>query len=122
MPPPPVRGASFPKRIRLTRRPQFLKVQQEGAKVAVEPLLALALRNQAGTTRMGFTVSTKVGNAVVRNRIRRKLRELYRQRRASLPPGVDVVIVARTSAAQADFQRLSRAFDQIAARLRSLFP
>jgi ribonuclease P protein component len=104
------------------RRPQFVKVQEEGAKVAVDPLLALALRNQVGTTRMGFTVTTKVGNAVVRNRIRRRLRELYRQRRASLPGGVDVVIVARASAPSADFGRLSRAFDQIASRLRSLFP
>jgi ribonuclease P protein component len=87
----------------------------------VEPLLALALRNEVGATRMGFTVSTKVGNAVVRNRIRRRLRELYRQRRASLPSGVDAVLIARSGAATADFQRLSRAFDQIAARLRSLF-
>jgi len=99
-----------------------VKVQEEGAKVAVDPLLALALRNQVGTTRMGFTVTTKVGNAVVRNRIRRRLRELYRQRRASLPDGVDVVIVARASAPDADFQKLSRAFDQVASRLRSLFP
>lgn len=90
--------------------------------MAVEPLLALALRNEVGTTRMGFTVSAKVGNAVVRNRIRRKLRELYRQRRGALPSGVDVVIIARTSAATADFQRFSRAFDQLAGRLRSLFP
>ena len=99
-----------------------MKVQQEGAKVAAEPLLALALRNQVGATRMGFTVTTKVGNAVVRNRIRRRLRELYRQRRASLPAGVDVVIVARSSAPRADFQAFSRAFDQIATRLRGLFP
>jgi ribonuclease P protein component len=99
-----------------------LKVQQEGAKVAAEPLLALALRNEVGATRMGFTVSTKVGNAVVRNRIRRRLRELYRQRRASLPPGVDVVIIARHAAATADFGQLSRAFDHISSRLRSLFP
>ncbi len=99
-----------------------MKVQEAGAKVAVEPLLALALRNEVGTTRMGFTVTTKVGNAVVRNRIRRRLRELYRQRRASLPGGVDVVIVARASAPSAGFDQLSRAFDQIASRLRSLFP
>jgi len=116
-----VLGAAFPKRARLLRREQFVKVQKEGAKVAVDPLLALALRNQLGTTRMGFTVSTKVGNAVVRNRIRRRLRELYRRRRAALPSGVDVVIVARTSAPSADFGGLSRAFDQIASRLRSLF-
>ncbi len=99
-----------------------MKVQQEGAKVAVEPLLALALRNEVGTTRMGFTVSTKVGNAVVRNRVRRRLRELYRQRRSALPSGVDVVLVARRGAPAADFARLSSAFDQISSRLRSLFP
>jgi ribonuclease P protein component len=115
-------GAAFPQRIRLTRRQQFLKVQQEGAKVAVDPLLALALRNGLSQTRMGFTVSSKVGNAVVRNRIRRRLRELYRHRRSALPPGLDVVLVARSAAATAEMPKLAAAFDQIAARLRSAFP
>lgn len=117
-----MRGARLPKAIRLRRRSEFVRVQEQGRKVPAEPLLALALRNSLGTTRMGFTVSSKVGNAVVRNRIRRRLRELFRQRRALLPEGLDVVVIARTSARNADTAQLGRAFDQVAARLRSLFP
>lgn len=96
-------------------------MQEQGEKVPAEPLLALALRNTLGTTRMGFTVSSKVGNSVVRNRIRRRLRELFRQRRASLPQGLDVVVIARSSARDADTAALGRAFEQIASRLRRRF-
>ncbi len=91
-------------------------------KVSVEPLLALALRNELGQTRLGITVSSKVGIAVVRVRIRRRLRELFRKRRAKLPVGVDLVLIARSQAASVDFAALERSFDQIAAKLKRLFP
>jgi len=120
--PRPGRDESFPKALRLTRRAQFLEVQGKGAKVTVEPLLALALPNTVGFTRLGLTVSTKVGNAVIRARIRRRLRELFRKRRHELPAGVDLVLIARGSAATADFQRLSRSFDGLVAKLKRTFP
>ncbi len=118
----PPRDQKFPKTLRLTRRSQFLDVQGRGAKVTVEPLLALALKNQVGFTRLGLTVSSKVGNAVVRVRIRRRLRELFRKRRHELPPGLDLVLIARGSAAQADFRKLSRAYDGLVAKLKRMFP
>jgi ribonuclease P protein component len=118
----PAREERFPKALRLTRRTQFLEVQGRGAKVTVEPLLALVLRNQAGVTRLGLTVSSKVGNAVVRNRIRRRLRELFRKRRHELPQGLDLVLIARGSAAQADFRQLSRAYDALVVKLKRMFP
>lgn len=97
-------------------------MQDKGAKVPAGPLLALALRNDlGGRTRVGFTVSTKVGNAVIRNRIRRRLREIFRKRRSELPAGIDLVLVARASAAQADFDELARAFEGIARKLRGMF-
>src|SRR5207237_138553 len=65
---------------RLRRRPDYLHVQGTGAKVSSDSLIALALKNERSITRLGLTVSSKVGNAVVRNRIRRRLRELYRKR------------------------------------------
>lgn len=112
----------FPKQLRVLKRRDFLHIQDKGAKVAVGPLLALAVRNGKDVTRMGLTVSTKVGIAVVRVRLRRQLRELFRKRRAQLPPGIDLVIVARASAAQSDYEALSRAFDQIARKLKGMFP
>jgi ribonuclease P protein component len=115
-------GQRFPKSLRLRTRPEFLRVQDKGEKVAQGPLLALALRNGRDQTRLGLTVSTKVGNAVVRVRLRRQLRELYRRRRGEWPSGLDVVLIARSSAAGADYDTLAKAFDGLANRLRKLFP
>ncbi len=90
--------------------------------MSTDCLLALAQKNDQGATRVGITVSSKVGNAVVRNRIRRRLRELYRHRKAALPCGLDVVLVAKPQAAQADFAALAAAYDALAAKLARKFP
>jgi ribonuclease P protein component len=114
----------FSKDVRLRRRSEFLKVQERGAKHGADCLLVLALPNGRadGLTRLGLTVSTKVGNAVVRNRLRRRLRELFRTRRQTLPRGLDMVIIARTSAAEADWARLVRAFERVTAELSKRYP
>jgi ribonuclease P protein component len=116
------RDERFPKSLRLRTRSQFLRVQEQGRKLTAGPLLALALHNGTSTTRIGFTVSTRVGGAVVRTRIRRRLRELFRKRRDQLPAGIDVVVIARASAAESDYEALARAFDSIARKLRETFP
>ena len=117
----PEGGERLPKQQRLRHRPQFLKVQDTGFKVSVDPLLGVALQNPDGQTRVGFTVSSKVGNAVVRNRIRRRLREVFRKRKHLLPAGVDLVLIARTSAKDADYESLARAFEAIARKLKGRF-
>lgn len=105
---------TFDKEVRLRRRSEFLRVQDRGHKITADCLLCLVLPNgrAEGLTRLGLTVSTKVGNAVVRNRIRRRLRELFRLKRANLPRGLDLVFIARPSAAEADWPRLNRAWDR----------
>jgi ribonuclease P protein component len=113
---------AFPKTLRLRKRPEFLRVQERGVKVSIEPLLALALPNGTPATRLGLTVSTKVGNAVVRVRIRRRLRELFRKRRDKLPAGIDLVLIARAQAATVDIAALERTFDAVAQKLRRHFP
>lgn len=110
-------GESFPKAVRLRRRSEFLKVQSKGQKVTVEPLLGLFLPNGLPHTRLGLTVSSKVGNAVVRARIRRYLREWFRHKRASLPVGIDLVLIARAGAKEAGMAELSASFDALADRL-----
>ena len=91
-------------------------------KVNAGPLLGLALRNGREVTRLGLTVSTKVGNAVERARLKRRLRELFRKRRAEWPRGLDVVLIARQSAKQASAAELLQAFESVGVRLGSLFP
>jgi ribonuclease P protein component len=115
---------SFPKSARLRKRPQFLAVKDQGRGFAEGPLAASWLgrpgfpapaigapaigggRSAAGpSARVGIVVSAKVGNAVVRNRVKRRLREAIRQERARLP-AVDLVIVARASATRATVPQL----------------
>ena len=114
---------AFPKEVRLRRRGQFLLVQERGQKFTADCLLCLVLPHpQPGTsTRLGLTVSTKVGPAVVRNRIRRVLRDLFRRRKARLPSGLDVVLIARSSAAQADTARLTRAYERLERELEKKY-
>ncbi len=82
---------------RLKRRAEFLRVAAKGRKVAAPGLVLQALaRMDAGPARIGFTVTKKVGNAVVRNRTRRRLKEAVRLLLQEAPPsGVDLVLVGR---------------------------
>ena len=67
-------------------------------------------RNREGVNRVGVTVSKKLGKAVVRNRVRRRLREVYRLHESRFLPGWDIVVVARRRAITADFSDLTKAY------------
>lgn len=78
-------------------------------------LLALYARpNRTGENRVGVTVSKKLGKAVVRNRVRRRLREVYRLHESRFLPGWDIVVVARRRAITASFPELTRAYLHLA--------
>jgi ribonuclease P protein component len=115
----------FPKSARLLRRAEFLSVKQEGRGFADGPLAAsFALRTASPTrpgmppavARVGLTVSSKVGGSVVRNRVKRRLREAVRRELARLPP-VDLVIVARASAVSAGVEEFRAWLRRAAARM-----
>src|SRR5262249_14051660 len=104
---------AFPKEVRLLRRRDFLEVQERGKKVTAGPLVGLVAPSPEGKARLGITVSSKVGTAVVRNAVRRRLRELFRKRRDRWPGGMHLVVVARPSAREASFAALERAADSL---------
>ena len=70
-------------------------------------LVLYARKNRTGVNRVGITVSKKLGKANVRNRVRRRLREVYRLNEAMFQPGWDIVVVARTRAIHAPFDVLT---------------
>ena len=77
-------------------------------------LVLYARKNHTATNRVGLTVSKKLGCAVVRNRVRRRLREVYRLNEDRFTPGWDIVIVARSRCINADFDKLTQAFLSLA--------
>ncbi len=73
-------------------------------------LVLYARRNRLGINRVGITVGKKLGHAVVRNRVRRRLREIYRLNEALFQPGWDIVVVGRRKAVEGDFKSLTDAY------------
>jgi ribonuclease P protein component len=107
-------------RDRLRQRVDYLACYQRGRAVT-GPLSTLhVLANPLGHPRLGITATRKVGNAVVRNRLRRRCREVYRrwQRRAELP-ALDIVVNFRPRAASADFDETRC---QLERQLETLIP
>lgn len=89
---------------------EFRRVYNKG-KTGVSPFLVVYARpNRSERNRLGVTVSTKLGKAIIRNRVRRRLREIYRLTQPEMKQGYDVVIVARTRAVTAMYPELERAF------------
>ena len=80
------------------------------ASVANGFLVLYCRPNKTGLNRVGITVSKKLGHAVVRNRVRRRLREVYRLNEELFCPGWDIVVVARSRALSADFGELTRSY------------
>jgi ribonuclease P protein component len=87
----------FGKAARIRRRREFLAVQQRGQRLFAGKLVVLALDAGGKEPRIGITVPGKVANAVIRNRIKRWVREAFRAVAADLPP-IDLVVIARSGA------------------------
>jgi ribonuclease P protein component len=105
----------LPKSARLRKRAEFLDLSRTGAKLQSASFIIITGANHRPDSRLGITVSGKVGNAVIRNRIKRQVREFFRRRRAALRPGTDILVIARKSAAglarQNIASELARAFN-----------
>ena len=82
--------------------------------IANSYLVLYARPNRSGHNYIGITVSKKLGHAVVRNRTRRRIREIYRLNEEKFQPGWDIVVVARTKAVDAPFDKLTRSYLHLA--------
>lgn len=97
-------------RVTLKKNYEFRRLYRKGKTVVTPYLVVYSIKTGRGANRVGYTVSTKLGKAVVRNRARRRLREVYRLNSDKLISGVDMVIVARSACVTADFAKIEKAF------------
>lgn len=104
-------------RCTLKKNSDFRRLYSKG-KSAVNPYMVVyCRRNRGSVNRLGYTVSTKLGHAVQRNRVRRRLREIYRLNADRLKSGWDIVIVARSRCVGADYWDMDKAFVSACAKL-----
>jgi ribonuclease P protein component len=75
-----------------------LRLSRSGYKIHSANFVVISKTSDHAESRVGITVSGKVGNSVIRNRIKRQVREFFRRRRAALPQAVDFLVIARKSA------------------------
>ena len=95
----------------------FRRLYQKGKSAANKYLVIYCRRNGSSENRIGYTVSSKLGHAVVRNRVRRRLREIYRLHESQFRPGWDLVVVVRSRAVDAPYKNLEGAYLSLAGKL-----
>lgn len=104
--------------LRLRANTDFQRIRKEGRSVANPLLVLLQTKNAEGTNRFGFAVGKRIGGAVVRNKVKRRLREHLRLawQAGRLRTGVDILVIARDKASDASYATLSRALDDLLKR------
>ena len=104
------------RRYRLTGSKQFSQIHREGRSAANRFLVIRFLSNGLDRSRFGFLVSKRVGNAVVRNKVKRRLREAVRL--TQVKPGWDAIFIARNATGRATYQELKQATGDLLQRSR----
>lgn len=103
----------FPREVRLRHRREYQTLWSKGRRFHTPHFIVLVLeRTHPLPARLGLTVSRKVGNAVVRNRVKRGLRDLFRRQRLNMA-AVDISIVARAGAGELDSLTVRHELDQV---------
>ena len=95
----------------------FRRLYAKGNSCANRYLVVYCRRNGTQKNRVGLTVGAKLGHAVERNRLRRRLREIYRLHEGQFSRGYDIVVVARAAAIQAPYRQLEGAYLRLAEKL-----
>ena len=103
--------------MRLTDSPEFERVYRQGTAYRGRLFSVHAFRNEHGTPRLGLSVSRKVGNAVTRNAVRRRLREVFHSCIPEIAGDLDLVVSARPAAAEATLKELREEFGKSLGRV-----
>ena len=106
----------------LTKNYEFKRLYNKGKSVASKYVAVYVIRTGKPENRLGITVSTKLGGAVKRNRIRRRLKEIYRLNESMIRPGHNIVLVARMRSRDADWNELQSSVMYLLSKLGLLIP
>jgi len=101
------RDERLPKSARVRKRGEYLRLQRIGKRRGSDRLVVLCGRSTTGLSRIGITASRKVGNAVVRNRVKRFIREFFRRHKYAIEPPQDFVVIVRAAAATTSYAEVS---------------
>ncbi|MFH1350435.1 MAG: ribonuclease P protein component [Pseudomonadota bacterium] len=104
---------SFPKKQRLLNRKDFVNLNRFGKRYQSKHFTVLFNRNRLGITRLGITVSKKIGNAVKRNKVKRLIREFFRLHKSHFPQGYDMVIAAKYGASDLYFWEIKEELGEL---------
>ena len=105
------------KAVTLKENHEFRRMYKKGASAVGGGMVLYCRKNRLGHNRLGITVSVKLGHAVVRNRARRRLREVYRLNSGALRQGYDIVLVARGKTLSAGWRELNDTFLRLCRKL-----
>ena len=106
--------------VTLKKNHEFRRLYQRGASAVAGSMVLYCRKNRLGQNRLGLTASVKLGGAVVRNRARRRLREVYRLNSSRLRQGWDIILVARGRTLTARWPELNDAFLRLSRKLNLL--
>ena len=118
----PAVSETFSKDDRLRKRREFEECYSSGVRVSGRHIQVFLLADSAGRARLGISVPRRVGSAVTRNRVRRRLREIFRRTRPLLPLPARLVVNARPSSAAAAFAELLEDYRSTVTRALSRLP
>ncbi len=104
------------RKYRLRLNADFQRVRKTGRSWANQLMVLCALPNNLEHSRFGFAASKRIGKAVVRNRVRRRMREAVRLRRASVVEGWDMIFIARSAIAVTTYTEIARAAEDLLKR------
>ena len=96
---------------------EFRRLYRKGKSAVGGCMVMYCHKNKLGHNRLGLTASVKLGHAVVRNRSRRRLREVYRLNQENLKKGYDIILVARTRTVTASWKELNDTFMKLSRKL-----
>jgi len=103
-------GQRFRPEDRIRRKAEFERAYSSGRRISSKLFTLIALTSEHGRSRLGVTISKKVGGAVVRNAVRRRIREAFRRNRNAIVSDIDIIIHVRPAASEARFHELEAEF------------